>query len=181
MKKTFFAGLVTLLPLAVTFWVISFVVHFLTKPFMGGVISLLTSYPAIAQKVPEQAIRTISQILILISLFLFIFLLGLTARFLLVNPLLRFGDHLLHKIPLVNKVYTISKEIVQSLFNSQKGSFKQVVLLSFPYPGSYCLGLISSPSPSTCSKVAGIEMVSVFIPTAPNPTTGYIIMCKKED
>ena len=181
MKKIFFTGLATLLPLAVTFWVISFVVHFLTKPFMGVVTSFLTSYPAIASQVPAQAIRTISEIAILISLFLFILILGFSAKRLFINPLLRVGDRLLHKIPLVNKVYRLSQEIVQSLFSSQNGSFKQVVLLSFPYPGAYCLGLSASDAPKTCNQAAQNEMVSIFIPTTPNPTTGYIVMRKRED
>ncbi len=181
MKKYFLAGLVTLLPLAVTFWAISFVVNFLTKPFMGAVVSFLTSYPAFAKHVPEQAIRTISQILILIALFLFTLFLGFVARRLVFNALLRFGDWFLHKIPIVNKIYKISKDIVRSLFNSKNGSFKQVVLLPFPYKGAYCLGLISRNAPDTCSDSVGMEMVSIFIPTTPNPTTGYIVMCKKAD
>ena len=181
MKKYFFAGLALLLPVAVTVWVIKFFVNFLTKPFIGIVTPLFTTYIHLPFHVPEQAIRTISQILILVALFVFTWFLGFVARRLFFNQLLRFGDQLLHKIPLVNKVYKTSKDIVQSLFNSKKGSFQQVVLLPFPYKGAYCLGLISSDSPSTCSKSVDAEMVSIFIPTTPNPTSGYLVMCRKED
>lgn len=181
MKKYFLTGLVTLLPLAVTFWVIAFVVNFLTKPFMGAVTSFFTSYTQFSTYVPEQAVRTISQILILIGLVLFTLFLGFVARRLFFSQLLRFGDHLLHKIPLVNKVYKTSKDIIQSLFNSQNGSFQQVVLLPFPYKGAYCLALISNNSPSTCSETLEMDMVSVFIPTAPNPTTGFLVMSRKSE
>lgn len=181
MKKYFLAGLVTLLPLAVTFWVITVIVRFLTKPFAGFVISFLNSFPGFAGRVPLGPARVISEILILIILFLFILFVGFVARRFFFNQLIKFGDRLLYKIPLVNKVYKTSKDIVLSLFNTQNQSFKQVVLLNFPYKNAYCLGLISTEAPSSCVNAINTEMVSVFIPTTPNPTTGYLVMCKKSD
>jgi len=181
MKKYFLAGLVTLLPLAVTFWVVVFVVRFLTKPFEGVVISFLTSIPGFAGRVPMGAARLISEIFILISLFLFTLLLGFVARRFFFHGLIKLGDRLLEKIPLVNKLYKTSKEIVKSLFNNNSQSFKQVVLLNFPYNGAYCIGLIASEAPDTCTRSTDTEMVSVFIPTTPNPTTGYLVMCNKSD
>jgi uncharacterized membrane protein len=180
MKKYFLAGLVTLLPLAVTFWVIAVVVRFLTKPFQEFVISFLNTFPGFGH-VPPGPTRVISEILILIVLFLFTLFLGFIARRYFFHQLLKFGDKLLYKIPLVNKVYKTSKDIVLSLFNNKNRSFKQVVLINFPYNGAYCLGLISSEAPGTCSNSIDTEMVSVFIPTTPNPTTGYLLMCRKSD
>lgn len=181
MKKYFLAGLVTLLPLAVTFWVITLVVRFLTKPFEDIVISFLNSFSGFAGHVPYGPARLISEILILIILFLFTLFLGFIARRYFFHQLIKFGDRLLYKIPLVNKVYKTSKDIVLSLFNTKSQSFKQVVLLNFPYSGAYCLGLISNEAPTTCSHSIDTEMVSVFIPTTPNPTTGYLVMCRKSD
>jgi uncharacterized membrane protein len=181
MKKYFFAGLVTLLPLAVTFWVIHFIVRFLTQPFQGVVVSFLNSFPGFAGHVPMGAARIISEILILIILFLFILVFGFVARRYFFHQLLKFGDAILYKIPLVNKVYKTSKDIVQSLFNTSSKPFKQVVLLHFPYQGAYCLGLISSDAPATCTDSLDSDMVSVFIPTTPNPTTGYLVMCRRTD
>src|SRR3990167_1548064 len=180
MKKIFFAGLVTLLPLAITFWVISFVVHFLTRPFIGIVTSLLTSYLSIVH-IPPQAIKTIRQILILIGLFLFLVLLGFTARFFFLKSLLHLGDKIVDKIPLVGKVYKTSKDIIRSLFNSQSNSFKQAVLFPFPYPGSYSVGLVSSPATFSAGEGDGKELIAVFVPTTPNPTTGYLVMCREKD
>lgn len=180
MKKYFLTGLVTLLPLAVTFWVIAIVVRFLTKPFEEFVISFLNSFPGFGH-LPSGPSRVISEILILIVLFLFTLFLGFIARRYFFHQLIKFGDMILYKIPLVNKVYKTSKDIVLSLFNNKSQSFKQVVLINFPYNGAYCLGLISSEAPSTCSNSIDTAMVSVFIPTTPNPTTGYLLMCRKSD
>jgi uncharacterized membrane protein len=177
MKKYFLTGLVTLLPVALTIWVVEFFINFLTKPF-SGIISLLIDHFPIAS---PQLIKTLSQILILIGLFFFIFFLGLVARKFFFNHLIRFGDRMLDRIPLVNKVYKTSKEIVKSIFSTTEKSFSQVVLITFPYDESYCLGLISKDAPRTCSAAEGEDLVSVFIPTTPNPSTGYLIMRKKTD
>ena len=183
MKKYFLTGLATLLPLAVTVYVVIFVVHLLTRPFMGVVTHLLSQLPITSYGIitSEQLIRTISEVLILAALFLFLLLLGLVGRWFFINALIRLGDKILHKIPLVNKVYKTAKEIIQTLFISGKDSFKQVVLLQFPHKGCYCIGLVSNVSPKTCSKERKTEMVSVFIPTTPNPMTGFLLMCPRSE
>jgi uncharacterized membrane protein len=177
MKKYFLTGLVTLLPLAVTFWIVHFLVNFLTKPFIG-LVTLLTDRLPIAS---PQLIRTITQLLILVGLFFFIFFLGFVARKFFFNHLIRFGDKIMGKIPLVNKVYKTSKDIVNSIFGAKERSFTQVVLLPFPYKGSYCIGLIAKDAPRTCSEAEHQDLVSVFIPTTPNPSTGFLVMCQKSE
>ena len=181
MKKYFFAGLVTLLPLAVTFWIVIWVVNFVTKPFMGIVKKFLFFFPSLHAQIPEPMIRTITEVLTLIALFLFTLFLGFVARKIFFNQILHFGDFILHKIPLVNKIYKTSKDIVSSLFNTSKGSFKQVVMIPFPRKGCYCLGLITSDAPASCNHALQEETVSVFIPTTPNPTSGYLVVTKKSD
>lgn len=177
MKKYFLTGLVTLLPLAVTIWVVHFIVHFLTKPFIG-LMDFFTERLGIASL---RLIHIFSQILILISLLLLIFAVGFAARKFFFKHLIRLGDQILNKIPLVNKVYKTSKEIIIALLGSKEKSFKQVVLLPFPYRGSFCIGLIAKQAPRTCSEAEQNELVSVFIPTTPNPSTGYLVMCQKSE
>ena len=177
MRKYFLTGLVTLLPLAVTIWVVHFFVNFLTKPFIG-IVTLLTHRLPIAS---PQWIRTVSQLFILIGLFLLIWFLGFVARKFFFNQLIRLGDKILIKIPLVNKVYKTSKEIVKALFSPKEKAFQQVVMLPFPYQGCYCLGLIAREAPRTCSAAENDELVSVFIPTTPNPATGFLVMSHKSE
>ena len=176
MKKYFLTGLVTLLPLAVTLWVVQFFVNFLTKPFVGIVTLLIGRLPIASPPL----VRTLSQIFTLIALFLIIWFLGFVARKFFFNQIIRLGDRILIKIPLVNKVYKTSKEIVKALFGSKEKSFQQVVMLPFPYPEAYCLGLISRTAPKTCSQ-NGEEFLSVFIPTTPNPATGFLVLCRKSE
>lgn len=173
MKKYFLTGLLTLLPLAVTIWVVHFFVDFLTKPFIGLVSLVIDELPIHSPKL----IRTITQICVLIGLFILTFFIGFLGRKFFFNQIISLGDRLLNKIPLVNKVYKTSKDIVVSLFGSKEKSFQQVVLLQFPYPGAYCIGLVAKRAPKTCAEGESDELVSIYIPTTPNPSTGFLIMC----
>jgi len=180
MRKEFITGLVILLPVAVTIAVVVFLVNLLTKPFMG-IAYRLFSDSDIANKgflflSPEQVLRYGSQIVILILLFLFTLLLGCIARSLLMKSLLRLGDRIIARIPLVSSVYKTTQDIIKTVFVSDKNSFKQVVLVPFPKEGSYVLGLIARESPASCSRILSTDLISVLIPTTPNPTTGFLLM-----
>ncbi len=180
MKKAFITGLLTLLPIVVTIWVVVFVVQLLTKPFMGLTTHFLTSTTWLHLP-SENAVRWTSEILILISLFFLLWVLGFIARYFLFKSLIHFGDLLLHKIPIINKLYRSFQEIIHSLFISDKDSFKQVVLIPFPNRESYCLGLISRSAPDSCKEKQGEELVSVFFPSTPNPVNGFLLMFPRSE
>ncbi len=148
---------------------------------MGVVTDLLRQVSEDGFWAKERTIRTVSELIILFGLFCITWVLGFLARRFFFHGILNLGDKIISRIPLVNKVYKTSKEIVQSLFSSGSNSFKQVVLIPFPYKGAYCLGLVAQPSPGACTESANQNMVSIFIPTAPNPMTGFLIMMPKEE
>lgn len=186
MKKDFVTGLIILLPLTITILIISFLVNFLTKPFVGIVTAIFHYFHIHKLNIPiissDEFILYASKILILVFLFAFTTLLGYIGERIFFKSLARMSDNVLHKIPIVNKVYKTSKEIINTLFVSDKNSFQQVVLVPFPHEGIYAIGLISREAPEECKKGLNNEsMLSVFVPTTPNPTAGFMVMCKKED
>ena len=185
MKKYFITGLVILLPLALTVAILAFLVNFLTKPFVGLVSDFLSRFDIINKGflflTPEQLIHYGSQVLILIGLFFLMVLIGMFARWFFIKSLIHLSDKILHRIPIVNKVYKTTQEIIRTLFASDKNSFRQVVMAPFPHSNSYVMGLISRNSPKVCCETANQEMVSVLIPTTPNPTTGFLLMYAKKD
>lgn len=185
MKKHFITGLVILLPLTVTILVLGFLIRILTQPFIGLVSSFLQQLHIVNQGFlflsPTQVIKYASQFLILLTLFLATVFLGMITRWFFITALLRLGDKILHKIPIVNTVYKTTQEIIKTLFVSDKDSFKQVVMAPFPGQGSYMLGLISRHAPKTFSKTLDDDLISVIIPTTPNPTTGFLLMFKRKD
>ncbi|MDJ0651808.1 MAG: DUF502 domain-containing protein [Simkaniaceae bacterium] len=185
MKKYFITGLVILLPLAVTIVIVVFIVNFLTKPFIGIVSGFLKDFGMLNKGVffltQEQVVLYGSELLILMCLFLFTLLLGVIARWFFFKAFLNLSDKILHRIPLVNKVYKTTQEIIKTIFVTDKSSFKQVVMVPFPKSGTYVMGLVSRESPKVCSEKSGSELYSVLVPTTPNPTTGFLLMYKKED
>jgi uncharacterized membrane protein len=185
MKKHFITGLVILLPLVITIAVVTFLVNFLTKPFMGVVSTIFTKLNIINHGFlflsPEQLLSYGSKLIILVFIFLFTVALGIIARWFLINTLFRLGDKILHRIPIVNTVYKTTQDIIKTLFVSDKNTFKQVVMVPFPRADVFVIGLIARDSPKICSQAAGNDLVSVFVPTTPNPTTGFLLMFKHSD
>ncbi len=185
MKKHFITGLVILLPLVVTIAVVIFLVNFLTEPFMGIMSTILIKLDLVNHGflflTPEQVIRYGSKVIILILLFLVTVALGMIARWFFFHTILRLGDKILHRIPVVNTVYRTTQDIIKTLFSSDKNTFKQVVMVPFPRADVFALGLIARESPLLCSQAAGEDLISVFVPTTPNPTTGFLLMYKPSD
>jgi len=183
MKKYFIAGLVILLPLALTIPVVVFIVNLLTKPFVGLVVSLLQGLDVLNRGIffltPEQVVVFGSKFLILVCLFIFTLLLGVIARWFFFRALINLSDRILHKIPLINKVYKTTQEIIRTIFVTD--SFKKVVMVPFPKEGTYAIGFVSRDSPEVCAEQAGAPLISVIVPTTPNPTTGFLLMYKKEE
>lgn len=186
LKKYFITGLAILLPLAVTVGIVIFIVNFLTEPFVGMVVNLLKSWGLDAPKgfrwlTSPQVLYYGSQILILTGLFFLIVLLGFLARVFFFKSLLHLSDYIMQRIPFINKVYTTSQEVIKTIFYSPTRSFTKVVLVPFPSAYVYSVGLISGEALKACKAALNREIISVFVPTTPNPTSGYLLMFKTED
>lgn len=185
MKKYFITGLVILLPATVTIAILIFVVNFLTKPFVGFVTKILSQTKVKDLSFyffsSEQVIRYGSELLIIIALVLATLIIGFITQWFFINALVSLGDRILKRIPIINKVYKTTQDIIKTVFITDKKSFKQVVLVPFPDKTTYSMGLVSRPSPEVCSEAKGSELITVLIPTTPNPTSGFLLMFKKED
>lgn len=182
MKKLFFSGLAFLLPLALTIFIILFFLNFLTHPFVKYFYNLIMHYePSLIKHFPPRVIHYLVQIFILIGLFIITVVIGSLARLFFINYFLKLGDKLIHKLPIVNKIYKTTKDIIKSLFAPDGASFKKVVLVPFPNQNRYCLGLLSGEPPTACQKKHPEELVTVLLPTAPHPISGYLLLFKKKD
>ncbi len=185
MKKYFLTGLGILLPVSVTVTILIFLVNFLTKPFVGFASRLISHWNIFPNGTlllsQEELARYGSRILVLIFLFALALLLGIIARWLLLNSFVKIFDKILLKIPVVNSLYKTCQEIIKALFTSDRTSFKQVVMVPFPRPGVYVLGIIARQSPECCCRSSKKELTSVLIPNTPNPTTGFILMLPFEE
>jgi uncharacterized membrane protein len=184
-KTNFLTGLVILIPVALTFVIIRFLVDFLTKPFVGFIKKIITHF-ASNEKINiflsnQTLVENCSKLIVLILIFSFIVFLGLLTRVFFLERLINLWDEAINKIPLIKAIYKTTKDLFKSLFINDKNAFRQVAIVKFPGHDQYVLGLVVKDAPKECSKAIGHNLISVFIPTAPNPTSGYIIMVKKQD
>lgn len=185
MRKYFLTGLVILLPLAVTVMIVAFIVNFLTQPFIGLTVEFLSSMSwggkSLSTIVSPKVIWYGSRLVILIVLFLFTLLLGMFARWFFIRSILKVSERIMGRIPLVNKIYKTTKEIIKTFFSNNSQSFKKVVLVPFPSSNTYCVGLVSREAPPLLEQELNEKLVSVFIPTTPNPTSGFILLFRTSD
>lgn len=183
-KGYFITGLALLLPLALTLAIVTFLFNLLTEPFVGIVKSILGHYNLLESGIlfltADQVQKLFSQIIILVLLFFLTVSLGLVARWFFFHYLLRFWERIVAKIPFINGVYKTCSDIIQTLFASSSHSFKQVVMVPYPSAGMYAIGLVTKENISGIGPI-NEPLAAVFIPTTPNPTSGFLILFKEKD
>lgn len=184
LKKYFIPGLVILLPLALTVSIILFIFNLLTEPFVGIFQGVLDRFGLVERGFlflsAYELQVIISKILILVFLFFFTVFLGWLGRWVLFHYLFRWYDFLMQKIPVVRSVYKTSQDVINTIFSSQSQSFNQVVLVPYPNKDTLCLGLVARTLESPKEAIQE-ELVAVFIPTTPNPTSGILALFPKSD
>lgn len=183
MKKYFVTGLVILLPLAMTLAIVIFLVNFFTNPFVDVVHDFLKHYGLLQTGFlflsSDQVQLYVSRILILALLFFFTVLLGALTRWVIVHYFIRIGDFIFHRIPFVRSIYKTSQDVIKTIFTSSTKSFKQVVLVPFPNKDTHSMGLVTREKIPATGK--DTHLVAVFVPTTPNPTSGFLMMFDPDD
>jgi len=107
-------------------------------------------------------------------------LLGFLTANLIGRTLVDLGETVLDRMPIVRAIYRSLKQVFETLFSGKGSSFRKVGLVEFPAPGMWSIVLISqSPSPAVSAKLPNEEHLSVFLPCAPNPTTGFFFYVPK--
>lgn len=184
MSKYFFTGLLLLLPVTLTLILIVFLINLLTNPFTDPVSSVFVHYDIFNKPFlflsGTQVLKLMSKLVILLSLFLLTLIAGFVGRLLIFNAFFRLADLLLHRIPLVNRIYKTAQDIVKTVFASEKPSFSTAVLVPFPSEKSYNIGFITSDHMPEGSDDTHKQLVSVFVPGTPNPTMGFVLLFRKE-
>lgn len=184
MKKYFITGLVILLPLALTLAIVIFLFNLLTQPFAGIVQSIFAHYNIFQNGFlflsAAQVQQYISQLIILVFLFFFTVSLGILARWFFIHYLLRFSDKLFQRIPFISSIYNACQDVIKTIFAGKDNSFKQVVLVRFPNADTYSIGLVTKENLPSVDEDEE-KMTAVFVPTTPNPTSGFLMMFKKNE
>lgn len=180
MKKSFVTGLAILLPLVISILFAMWVINLFTKPFLPIVSSLLEQFDLLERHIGFLSAREVllytSRLLIFVLLLGFTFIVGVLMRWYVVHRFLRFFQWFIHRIPLVNKVYKASHEVISTLFHDDMQSFREVVLVPYPHKKSLSLAFVSRSRLPAYSSMPDNELVSVFLPGSPNPTMGFMLL-----
>lgn len=170
LRKYFISGLLVWLPIIITLFVLKFLVDLLSK----SLLLLPTSYqPDVLLGFHVPGIGVILTVLV-------IFCTGLFAANFIGSKLVQLGDSLMGRIPLVRSVYTAVKQTTETLFKPGGQSFRKVLLVEYPCPGVWSVAFQTGEVGNDIEGTLGGEkMVSYFIPTTPNPTSGFLMMAPK--
>ncbi|PKN04429.1 MAG: hypothetical protein CVU74_06935 [Deltaproteobacteria bacterium HGW-Deltaproteobacteria-9] len=112
---------------------------------------------------------------------LLIFICGLITKSMIGNRLVLYGERLLDKIPIVRSIHMAIKKIVDSMVLYRSRSFKKVVLVEFPRKGAYAVAFMTGAPGNEINAKTGRRCVSVYVPTTPNPTSGYFIIFPEDE
>ncbi len=171
MRKYFITGLLILVPLVITLWVLYF--------FIGTLDQTLLLLPQHWR--PESLIGFYIPGLGVILTLLIIFLTGLLTQNFIGNYVVRAWESLLQRIPIVNSLYSSIKQISDTLFSSSGNAFRQAVLIQYPREGSWTIGFLTGvPGGDVKNHLPG-DYVSLYVPTTPNPTSGFFLMMPRQD
>ncbi len=169
MRKYFITGLLILVPLAITAWVLNLVIGTMDQSLL---IVPERWQPRTLFGFDIPGLGTILTVLI-------VFVTGLLTNNLVGNYVVRMWERLLQRIPVVSSLYSSVKQVSDTLFSSSGNAFRKAVLLPYPRQGSWTIGFLTGvPGGDVKNHLVG-DFVSVYVPTTPNPTSGFFLMMER--
>jgi uncharacterized membrane protein len=166
LRRDFAYGLILVLPVVATVWLVIFMIQVISGP-------LSTLF---AQKIPTPISFLLTLVLITVV--------GLLGRNFLGKALFKYTEYLISRIPVINNIYRSTTQIVNAFTMKDKAKMSPV-LLEYPRPGAWALGFVTRSNVTGLLNSNGVDlgegMVAVFVPTTPNPTSGYFIYVKEVD
>ena len=171
MRKYFVTGLLILVPLAITLWVLNLIIGTMDQSLLllpekwrpGALIGF--HVPGLGAVMTR----------------LFVFLTGLLTRNFIGKQVIYWWEKLLQRIPVVNSIYSSVKQVSDTLFSSSGNAFRKAVLVQYPRHGSWTIAFLTGvPGGDVKNHLIG-DYISVYVPTTPNPTSGFFLMMPKAD
>jgi uncharacterized membrane protein len=173
-RRYFVAGILFFAPIGVTIWAIVSIIVWLDNLLLPRFIKLVLPGIEDPPSIPLVG---------MLFTFVVIIFLGVIARHLLGGEFQRAWERLLARVPVARSIYGGVKQLVEAIFASsgQSARFNRVVLLEYPRKGVYALAFTTGPARGIVQEVTDLEMINCFVPTTPNPTSGFYLLVPEED
>lgn len=165
LRNIFFTGLLVLTPIVVTIYVF-YLLFLKIDGLLGGKLIELTG-----RRIPGMGF---------VAVILLILLVGVFARNFIGKKMIQLAEYIVNRIPLINRVYSAVQQLSQAFFSGKRAVFQKAVLIEFPKKGSYCIGFQTSETKGEIQRQTRKELLSIFLPTSPNPTSGYLLFIPKD-
>jgi uncharacterized membrane protein len=166
-RKRILTGILTIVPMAVTVWVIYILganFHKIFKPIISRYLYIESPFLGFC----------ISFVLMLLA----VYIIGFLSAFLVVKKMIAIGEKILNKIPFVKVLYSSTKQVIDSLTLPQRKVFKKVVIIEYPRKGFHAIAFATGETLLGDNRE---KLVSIFMPTTPNPTTGFLFMLPENE
>ena len=171
LRSYLLAGGVVWLPVLITIGILRFIVEILD----GSIALLPNAYQ------PAQLFGLNVPGLGVIFSFVVLLITGLVATNFLGQRLVHWSEMFLDKIPLVRTIYNATKQMIQAVFATNSQAFRKAVMIEYPRKGLWTLAFQTGAASTEVMQHTGIDMISIFVPTTPNPTGGFFLMVPKTD
>lgn len=174
LRGYFLTGIIITVPLWITFWALRTLIRTADK-MASGYFKLIP--PEVLEKYSLQDIPGLGMIIILTL----VLVVGFLARNIIGKKLVNFGEKIIERIPLVRSIYSASKQLLETVFAGSEEHFERVVLVEYPRRGIRSLGFVTGHADGYSEEVLPGPHLHIFIPTTPNPTSGWYILLPEKD
>ena len=185
-KKNFYTGLLMILPVVITYYIFNWLFN-LAFRIINNTIIIKILKKLVEFTFGEKADAFYIQMSVYIAAFLIIFLsitiLGYMTKVVFFSKIIKRAMDVLERIPIIKTVYSTSKQIIGIVYSDNGESvYKKVVAVEFPRKGLYAIGFLTADKNTALKEILpDKDIVNVFVPTAPNPTSGFLLCIPKED
>jgi uncharacterized membrane protein len=179
LKKYLIAGLLVWLPLAITIWVLHAVLGLLDGVFAWLLSASQALLPAAAHS-PLEMLKQIPGLGVIVMV-VGLLLTGMFATNIVGQWWLRQGSRLLNQIPIVKSIYSSVKQVSDTLFSSSGNAFREAVLVQYPRQGSWTIAFVTGRPGGEAGEHLSGDYLSLYVPTTPNPTSGFFLMVPRAD
>lgn len=170
-RNRFFTGVIVALPIVATFLAVSWIITKIDDNVFRIIPDSLNPETYLGVAIPGLGL--------IISIIL-LFLLGIIASNFLGRSVIKSGEKLLDRVPIVSPVYNALKQIVQTVAAQKDRAFRDVCLIEYPKKDVWAIGFVTADLSGKPAEALGEDMVCVFVPTTPNPTSGFLLFVKKD-
>jgi uncharacterized membrane protein len=175
-RNAFFTGLLVFLPLGTTIFVIDFLLDLFKDPALKLAYQL-----GLSEENSFFGLETLLAVAGLVIGVVLLTALGYFSKYLLGRFFINLTEKVLDKVPFINAVYRSVKQIVDTFGRENRALFKEVCLVEYPRKDCYALGFITAESSEHVTSKIGEGLTYVFVPTTPNPTSGFLLLVKDEE